>query len=677
MRGAAIPIRLQLTIVLVTLVVAVSLAMIFSAYRAAIHSVEDEAVSGLENAADARRDAVQAYLDHEQQQVRATVKSIGLGCGPTGILNPWCAREDLTRFLHEQHARAAMLTYGKKGAITVGKFALPPQVPAMGRMEFRGGSQDGAVFDIAGKDTESGLNLIVEFADENVPKDETGTALLFVVTPEAIYQTGTAQPNIKISDVVLRSCGSAPIVVEGRNFFATRLVSGVKGACAVAWAPQSKVLGPVVRLRKQLARIGLLFVLGALAVGYVLGYVLTRPLSLLTRRVRQVRKGDFSSPVPDVGSGEVRQLAVAFREMTASVHESLSALATTERRLTLACRAARLWLWEYDVASGAILWVDPAARSPKPRTLSFREFLRRTHPDDRHAAIAAVRSARATGEYAAEYRFRQYGRYAWVEAWGQVVPGDHGNRNTFGGVCMDASGRRESELLRTEQQRLLAAAEMASELAHQINNPLSAVTGAIYMAARRAGEDPEMGKFLTIAEKEGKRLANIARQLVTLYTPSSSYESVDVREVVDAAILTCERQLRERHDSLEAQLESTGRILGFRDELTHAVVNLLTNAVEHSPASSRIVVRTRRGRFWQRPGSRGVRITVCNDSAGLPPQTVSEMLEPFTGTKAQRGTGLGLWVARSIVAKHGGNLRVRSTAKKTVCVVYLPAKAAS
>ena len=102
------------------------------------------------------------------------------------------------------------------------------------------------------------------------------------------------------------------------------------------------------------------------------------------------------------------------------------------------------------------------------------------------------------------------------------------------------------------------------------------------------------------------------------------------------------------------------------------MLNLLINALEHSPDSSRIVVRTRRTRLWKNSGSKAVRITVANDGPGIPPQQMEEMLQPFAGTKAQRGTGLGLWVTRSIVARHGGYLRVRSSARRTVCSVYLP-----
>jgi signal transduction histidine kinase/HAMP domain-containing protein len=665
-----------LTILLVGLVVAVSLAMIYSSFRAAVHSVEEEAVSGLEMSANARREAVQLFVEHEQTQLTNGLKSIDLGCGPAGIINSVCAREDLKRLVMAEHARAARLTFGKS-VVTVGKFAVPPSAPAPNTLAIRGGSPEGPIFNMAAIDRDGGLHLVVEFSGEVLPRDEGGSASLFLVTPEDTYESGVARAKGAIPETVLRSCSaSVQPTIQNGNYILARAVPNASGACVVSWLPRARVLGSVVRLRKEMSRIALLFVLAALVVGYVLGYVLTRPLSILTRRIRQIRKGDLKSPVPDVGTGEVRQLALAFGEMTASVNETLTALAATERRLSLACKAARLWLWQHDLASGSIIWFDPGAGKATMRKLTFRELLRRAHPDDRHVVIDAIRNARATGEYAAEYRLKDNGKYMWVASWGQRMLTDGGKKTTLGGVCFDATSRREAELLRTEEQKLLAAAEMASELAHQINNPLSAVTGAIYMAALRAGEDTEVQKFLAIAEKEGKRMATIARQLVTLYTPSSSLEPVDIRELVDAAIVSCGREFRQRHDSLEAQLESTGRILGFREELRHAVLNLLTNAVEHSPDSSRIIVRTRRAKSWKQTGARGVRITVANEGVGIPERQINEMLEPFSGTKTQRGTGLGLWVTRSIVAKHGGRLSVRSTARKTVCVVYLPARTA-
>jgi nitrogen-specific signal transduction histidine kinase/HAMP domain-containing protein len=659
----------------VALVVAVSLAMIYSSYRTAVHSVEDEAISGLDTAAAAQSDAIQTFIRHEQQQLTAGLKGIYLGCGSAAIMNPLCAGEDLRRLVRTEHARAARLSFGKHSVVRAGKFAVPPSPPPPNGLTLRGGSPDGATFDMAGNDPDGGLHLDVEFSGEVLPRDDSSNASLFLVTPEGIYETGRARANIAIPEWLLRSCTELhPAIVEHGYYVIARAVPNATGACVVSWTSQAQVLASVVRLRKGLARIALFFALGALVIGYALGYLLTRPLMVLTRRVKQIRKGDYKSPVPILGSGEFRQLATAFGEMTASVNDTLTVLAGTERRLSLACKAARLWLWQYDVSSGSILWFDPGAEKPRTRTMGFRDLLRRTHPDDRHSVCDAIRTARKTGDYAAQYRLLERGSYLWVESWGQMMPAEGGKTMTLGGVCLDATARREAEHLRTEEQKLLAAAEMASELAHQINNPLSAVTGAVYMAGLQAGDNPDIAKFLTIAEKEGKRLATIARQLVSLYTPSSALEPVDIRELVDAAIVSCGHQFRIRRDPLETQLESTGRILGFREELRHAVLNLLTNAVEHSPESSRIMVRTRKVRSWQQIGGRGVRITVANDGPGFPERQIAEMLEPFSGTKTLRGTGLGLWVTRSIVAKHGGKLRVRSTPKKTVCVVYLPAR---
>lgn len=675
-RGAAIiSIRLQLTVVLVALVISVSLAMIYSSYRAAVRSVEDEATSTLETTSTARRDAIQAYIRHEQTQLTAALKTIYLGCGPAGVLNPLCAREDLRRFVRSERARAVRLTYGKYGQLVVGKFAVPPVHPAPNTIALRGGSSDAPTFNMSADDADNDLHLDVEFSGEMLPADASGDTSLFLVTSEGIYETGVAGAKGVVPESLLRSCPTwNPPAVQDGKYFVARAVANAAGACVVSSIPQAQVLAPVVRLRKNLARLALFFVIGALVVGYLLGWALTRPLTVLTRRVRKFRQGDHKSPVPVIGTGEVRQLATAFGEMTASINDTLTALAGTERRLSLACRAARLWLWQQDIVTGAIMWFDPGAERVRTRTMSFRELLRRAHPEDRHIVCQAIRAARATGEYAAEYRLRERGKYIWVASWGQMMPAEGGKKTTLGGVCMDATARREAEHLRTEQQRLLAAAEMASELAHQINNPLSAVTGAVYMASLHSEENPQMKRFLEIADKEGKRLATIARQLVSLYTPSAALEPVDIRELVDAAIVSCGRQFRLRHDSLEAQLDSTGRILGFREELRHAVLNLLTNAVEHSPDASRIVVRTRRGHAWHNPAARGVLITVANDGPGFPERQITDMLEPFSGTKSQRGTGLGLWVTRSIIAKHGGKLKVRSTPRKTVCVVYLPAR---
>ena len=649
--------------------------MIYSSYRTAVRSVEDEAVAGMETAAGARRDAIQSFIQHEQQQLTAGLKGIYLGCGSAGMMNPYCASEDLRRLVRNEHARAARLTYGKHGAITWGRFAVPPTQPPAQGLTLSGGSPEGPTFDMAADDPEGGLHLDVEFSGEVLPRNDTSDASLFIVTGQGIYETGKARANGVAPEWLLRSCGQKrPAVIENGYYVIARSVPNAAGACVVSWASQAQVLASVVRLRKGLSRIALFFVIGALAVGYILGYLLTRPLTVLTRRVKQIRKGDYKSPVPTFASGEFRQLAAAFSEMTASVNDTLTALAGTERRLSLACKAARLWLWQYDMNSGAVLWFDPGADKPRTRTMSFRELLRRTHPDDRHLVCEAIRIARKTGDYAAQYRLLEHGSYLWVESWGQMMPAEGGKTTTLGGVCLDATARREAEHLRTEEQKLLAAAEMASELAHQINNPLSAVTGAVYMAGLQAGHNEDIHKFLAIAEKEGKRLATIARQLVSLYTPTSALEPVDVRELVDSAITSCGHQFRMRRDSLSAQLESTGRILGFREELRHAILNLLTNAVEHSPESSRILVRTRKVRSWQQTGRRGVRITVANEGRGFPERQMADMLEPFSGTKPQKGTGLGLWVTRSIIAKHGGKLWVRSTPKKTVCVVYLPAR---
>jgi len=157
----------------VALVVAVSLAMIYSSYRAAVSSVEDEATSGLDTAAGGRRTAIQSFIEHEQLQLTAGLKGIYLGCGSAGMMNPLCATEDLRRLVRAEHARAARLTYGKKGVVTAGKFAVVPTNPPKNGLTLRGGTLEGPTFDMAADDPDGGLHLDVEFSGEVLPRDNS------------------------------------------------------------------------------------------------------------------------------------------------------------------------------------------------------------------------------------------------------------------------------------------------------------------------------------------------------------------------------------------------------------------------------------------------------------------------------------------------------------------------
>jgi signal transduction histidine kinase len=103
------------------------------------------------------------------------------------------------------------------------------------------------------------------------------------------------------------------------------------------------------------------------------------------------------------------------------------------------------------------------------------------------------------------------------------------------------------------------------------------------------------------------------------------------------------------------------------------------NAVDAMPGGGSLRVRVRTGRDWA-DGRPGVRITVADNGSGIPGKNLRQIFEPFYTTKKDTGTGLGLWVSRGIVQKHGGSIRVRSRADGratgTVFLIFLPRRQA-
>jgi two-component system, NtrC family, sensor kinase len=144
-------------------------------------------------------------------------------------------------------------------------------------------------------------------------------------------------------------------------------------------------------------------------------------------------------------------------------------------------------------------------------------------------------------------------------------------------------------------------------------------------------------------------------------------------------LATVNHQARQKNIDITTELDSVGTVLGFADEFRHAVMNLLINAIEHSPADATVKVRAHRSHSWQNKGERGVCLLVVNHGTALSREEIDKMFSPFVSTKAERGSGLGLWVTRAIVLKHGGRILVRSfrSPREAVCCsIYLPARSA-
>jgi PAS domain S-box-containing protein len=252
-----------------------------------------------------------------------------------------------------------------------------------------------------------------------------------------------------------------------------------------------------------------------------------------------------------------------------------------------------------------------------------------------------------------------------------------GSGNMIGIVLIfrNITERRMSEGALMRAEKLAAAGRLAATVAHEVNNPLEGLTNLVYIALRSNDLD-EIRHLLAQAESELGRIAHITRQSLGFYRETSISAhfkpSTIVREVTD---FYTSRAIS-LGISFIVNAKTERQVLGSAGELRQILSNLLANSLDACVRGSTIRVEASSSldpRDLSRPG---VRITISDTGFGIPAQHLENIFEPFFTTKKDTGTGLGLWVSRELVEKHGGTLRVRSRTSNPFCgtvfSIFLP-----
>ncbi|WP_353063081.1 CHASE3 domain-containing protein [Tunturibacter psychrotolerans] len=241
-------------------------------------------------------------------------------------------------------------------------------------------------------------------------------------------------------------------------------------------------------------------------------------------------------------------------------------------------------------------------------------------------------------------------------------------------VFRDITERRMSEGALMRAEKLAAAGRLAASVAHEVNNPLEGLTNLVYIA-RRSDELNEIRHLLFQAENELNRIAHITRQSLGFYRETSIATHFSpaavVHEVSDfyagrAAVLGV---------TLLVNTTTEREVLGAAGELRQVLSNLLANGLDACSKGDTIRLEANSATDPRDPTRLGVRITVADTGLGIAPEHIDSIFEPFFTTKKDTGTGLGLWVSRELVEKHGGRLRVRSRNLPkcgTVFSIFLP-----
>jgi signal transduction histidine kinase len=229
--------------------------------------------------------------------------------------------------------------------------------------------------------------------------------------------------------------------------------------------------------------------------------------------------------------------------------------------------------------------------------------------------------------------------------------------------------------LRTTE-KLAAAGRLAATVAHEINNPLEAVTNLVFLATREAKDSAKVARYLQLASRELDRVAHIARQTLGFYRDTSAPTTFSITRTLDDVLFLYEKRLEGRKIQATKQYEGDIEITAFAGEIRQALSNLISNSIDAMPDGGSLFIRASRSRSWLDCRQQGVRVIIGDTGSGIPPQYRKSLFQPFFTTKLDVGTGLGLWITHSIVQKHRGAIRVKSRTRPdahgTAFSIFLP-----
>jgi signal transduction histidine kinase len=248
-------------------------------------------------------------------------------------------------------------------------------------------------------------------------------------------------------------------------------------------------------------------------------------------------------------------------------------------------------------------------------------------------------------------------------------------------ILRDVTLRKRAEEALVKSEKLASAGRLAATIAHEINNPLAAVTNLLYLARSEHTLPDAARHHLEQADTELLRVAHITKQTLGFYRDESAPSRFDPADLLDNVLALLETRIKARHLTVEKRYGERVQVLGSTGEIRQVFSNVISNAVEATPPGGSLNIKLGSSCDWRSPAAHGVRITFADAGHGIAHENLVRIFEPFFTTKKDAGTGLGLWVSRQIVDKHGGSIRVRSRAVPprcgTVFSIFLPVAAAS
>ena len=226
-------------------------------------------------------------------------------------------------------------------------------------------------------------------------------------------------------------------------------------------------------------------------------------------------------------------------------------------------------------------------------------------------------------------------------------------------VSRDITAQLRAEEALREADKLAAMGRVAGIIAHEINNPLAAITNIFYLLRHHPSLDRDARRMADLAEEELDRVSHITRQTLSFYRESKELIPIQLSELLNSVLALQESVLQASHIELRTKYSAEGSVWGFPGEFRQVFLNLISNAIQAMPEGGKLGIRMHEVTDWTKQELR-TSISIIDTGVGINPEDARKLFEPFFSTKSIKGTGLGLWISKGIIQKYEGRISYRS-----------------
>jgi signal transduction histidine kinase len=431
------------------------------------------------------------------------------------------------------------------------------------------------------------------------------------------------------------------------------------GLAALELARQSQPKVPFIFISGRVAEEVAIDTLQRGATDYVLKHRLERLAPAVVRAVREVREHATRVQVEAL----FRQSELRFQQVVNAVPQMIW-LFDEQQHLGF-CNQS----WREYMGEEVKLCCDESLFHPA----DYQNFRDAWHLAlERHAAFSLELRLRRDSDHS--YRWHLMRAQLIAPEAGVGIPNDPaGQTRIWLGTATDIEDQKLNEQALRTAEKLSVTGRMAAAIAHEINNPLEAIANLLFLVRLESEGNAPALAYLETTEGELERISAITKQTLQFYRDPAVPVEIDAEEMIDEVVHLFKTRFQAKSIRISVHPTSCVHFQANKGEIRQVLINLVNNAIDAVPVHGHIDIEIDRRIFR---GADALEVRICDNGPGLLPEQYARLFQPFFSTKGAHGTGLGLWVSKGIVEKHGGHLRLHSHSSngesRTFATIILP-----